>query len=114
MSGSRVKGPSAIKFVVPSHGMIIAILATLVSRFINGNKNIYIFIEVFKIVKFIGSMPNGIRKKRCGRMTFVLNDEVCFGGSSWVAQELCPDQFIVPSPIVFGVCSSMDSHKTST
>jgi hypothetical protein len=111
MAELGVKCPATVIRVVPTHRVEAAILTPRITAFINRYQYMYILplgrFKVIPLVKpapYTGQMAGGnksaVNNVECGLLLF------------GVAFKICANQFIVPWPIVFGVCRGMNANIT--
>jgi hypothetical protein len=57
MSAGGIKRPSALKFLVPGHGMVLAVGTAPIGFFINFKEYVQVRADIFEGIKFIFPLP---------------------------------------------------------
>jgi len=113
MTGSSIKGPSPIIFMIPTHRMKIAILPTFIGTFIYSHQNIDFTVNIFEIIEFIIPVPNSVREVLGGNKGVISNNKIGVWRACRMALELGANQLIIPTPVIFGVSCCMNTNKAS-
>lgn len=111
MAAAGIEGPPAVEVVVPGNRMVVAVLASFITRFIEPAQDIEAGCDAFVIVPFV--CPRPFVGQVAGRgVVFVNHDHggfLRFG----MALKVRAYQLVVPGPVVFRVGGGVDAHKST-
>src|SRR6056297_237020 len=111
MSAAGIKNASALKFMIPCYGVVLAIVSSLIAAFIQVDQHINVRFYIHKIVPFVRSDP--LFREEISRWVVPIYHFQPGFLYLRVAFEIGSHHVSVPGPFIFGIGCGVNARKSA-